>query len=347
MSGVLDQSLHELWNNTYQEHQGMFNIKIEETHHREINTFHILYNPTGPHSASPISNTTFSNFDDSQVKFTEDYQVICWVDFDNEVISQEKPSEEAKEICDKEVTDSYHPLYINPTPWVRGQCFLSLFPEECLPQVASTELLTLAMSIFRLSQNPTLRLGYDSLGANSDINHLHFNILFSETFGGFPVEKAHRKLLKQSSLQHKNPDEINMFNIGVGLYELDFPAKCLLICPINEINDENMSDGIESVGNVTGMVLNNLIENNIPHSIMVAGNKIEVYVFPRVFQEEFSIGKASFLDLSGIVCTHKEEFFNDADVEQCRNYLAGLSADDNTWGKTKGYIIQLLEKLYN
>lgn len=347
MSGVLDQSLHELWTSTYESQQGTFNIKISETHHKELSSFHILYNPSAPHSPSPITNTTFSNFDDSQAKLTQDYQVICWVDFDNEEICQEKPSEEAKEICDEEVADSYHPLYITPTPWVRNQCFLALFPEECLPQAVSTELLTLAMNIFRLSKNPSLRLGYDSLGANSDVNHLHFNVLFAESFGGFPVEKAQRNLLIESSLQHKNADEINMFNIGVRLYELEYPAKCLMICPCVEINEGNMSDGTESVGNVTGMVVNQLIESNVPHSIMINGDKLEVYVFPRAFQNDFSVGKASFLDFSGVVCTYKEDFFNTADEGRCSKYVEGLSANNEIWNQTISYITQLLGKLYN
>ncbi|OMJ75228.1 hypothetical protein SteCoe_25667 [Stentor coeruleus] len=347
MSGVLDQSLQELWTNSYESHQEMFNIKISETRHRQANTFHLLCNSSAPHNPSQITNTTFSNFDDSQAKLTQDYQVICWVDFDNEEICQEKPSEEAKEICDEEVADSYHPLYINPTPWIRGQCFLALFPEECLPQAVSTELLTLAMNIFRLSKNPTLRLGYDSLGANSDVNHLHFNVLFTESFGGFPIEASQRNLLIETSLQHKNADEINMFSVGVRLYQIDHPAKCLMICPSTEVNESNMSDGTESVGNVTGMVVNNLIENNVPHSIMVTGDKLEVYVFPRTFQSDFSVGKASFLDFCGVVCTHKEEFFNGADVTQCSKYVESLSADENAWNKMVSYITQLLGKLYN
>ena len=260
MSGVLDQSLLELWENLYKSHQSNFKVKVEDTHHRNINSYHLLLNKNAPHSPSPITNTTFSNFDDSKETLTEEGKVICWVDFDNEELSKEKPSEESKEICDEEVTDSYHPLYINPVPWVAGQSYLALFPDESLPQAVSTELLTLAMNIFRLSKNPYLRLGYDSLGANSDVNHLHFHVLFAETFEGFPIEKCTRKLLIESSLQHKNVDEINMFSIGVRLFEAEYPAKCLIVSPNVEVNEGNISDCTESVGNVTGIIVNHLIK---------------------------------------------------------------------------------------
>ena len=347
MSGVLDQSFLELWTNSYQSHQDNFKVKIEETHHREVSPFHLLLNKSAPHNASPITNTTFSNFDDSQETLTEERNVICWVDFDNENLTKEKQSEESKEICDEEVADSYHPLYINPVPWVAGQSYLALFPDECLPQAVSTELLTLAMNTFRLSKNPYLRLGYDSLGANSDINHLHFHVLFAETFGGFPVERCPRKLLIESTLQHKNADEINMFSIGIRLFEVEYPAKCLVISPVAEINEGNMSDSTESVGNVTGMIVNNLIESNIPHSLLISGDKLEVYIFPRSYQHSFEIGKSSFLDMAGVICTHSESFFNSSGADQCREYISNLSTDDNSWVNTKTYITQLLAKLYN
>lgn len=347
MSGVLDQSLLELWTGCYESQQSRFKLNVSETCHREIQPFHMLFNPSGPHEASAISNTTFSNFDDSQETLKEESNVICWLDFDNEELSKEKPSEESKEICDEEVTDSYHPLYINPVPWITGQSYLALFPEECLPQAASTELLTLAMNIFRLSQNPFLRLGYDSLGANADINHLHFNVVFSDTFGGFPIEKTSRKLLIESSLQHKNVDEINMFSIGVRLFEVEYPAKCLVVSPNVEVNEANTSDSTESVGNVTGMIVNNLIENNIPHSLMITADKLEVFIFPRKFQEDFSKGKGTFLDVAGVVCTHSQSVFDRADAALCAEYLEMLTADQEAWEKTKNYITQLLVKLYN
>ena len=203
------------------------------------------------------------------------------------------------------------------------------------------------MNIFRLSKNQYLRLGYDSLGANSDINHLHFNLVFTDAFDGLPVEKSPRKLLIESSLQHKNTDEINMFSIGVRLFEVEYPAKCLVVSPAMDINDANVSDGTESVGNVTGMIVNNLIENNIPHSLMITSDKLEVYIFPRAYQSDFHIGKGSFLDLSGVVCTHSQEIFNSADVNTCSEYIASLSADQGSWVKTINYITQLLAKLYN
>lgn len=347
MSGVLDQSLLELWNNTYEENRPKFKIKVEETRHSVKSPYHVLFNPQAPHNPSPIEDTTFSNFDDSQETIVRENNVMCWVDFDNEEISKGKPSEESKEICDEEVTDSSHPLYINPIPWITGQSYLALFPDECLPQAVSTELLTLAMNLFRLSKNGYLRLGYDSLGANSDINHLHFHVVYSDTFGGFPVEKSGRKLLIESTLQHKSVDEINMFSIGVRLFELEYPGKCLVVSPAAEIDEGNSSDATESVGNVTGMIVNNLIENNIPHSLMITGDKLEVYIFPRSFQHEFSIGKGSFLDMAGVICTHSSDVFDTSDVSICSEYISRLSADSESWAKTKNYITQLLVKLYN
>jgi hypothetical protein len=320
MSGVLDSSLLSLWSESYTSQQSSFKLVSEETRRRSLSPYHLLFNSSAPRSPSPISQSTFSAFEEGQDRLSCETQVICWLDFDNEEISKDKPSDESKEICDEEVADSFHPLFINPVPWVPGQCFLGLFPDECLPQAVSTELLTLAMNIFRLSKSGYLRLGYDSLGANTDVNHLHFDVLFTEQFDGLPVEKARRKMIKESSLQHKNAEEINMFSMGVRLFEVEFPARCVVISPAGELGEGNMSDAIESVGNVTGMLVNHMIENNVPHSILIAGDKLEVFVFPRRFQQDLGVGKASFLDMAGVVCTHNQPPLNTA-AGSLKDYL--------------------------
>lgn len=53
------------------------------------------------------------------------------------------------------------------------------------------------LQIFKLSQQPTLRLGYNSMGADCIINNLHFHVMQVDKLYGessametFPIEQA-------------------------------------------------------------------------------------------------------------------------------------------------------------
>jgi len=70
-----------------------------------------------------------------------------------------------------------------------------LFAEEGLPQVLSDELLLLVLQLFKMSSDPTLRIGYNSMGADCIANNLHLHVLYTnkllESTSGqemFPVE---------------------------------------------------------------------------------------------------------------------------------------------------------------
>lgn len=54
----------------------------------------------------------------------------------------------------------------------------------------------------------------------------------------FPIELASKKLFFRTTLQHKNKEEINMYNCPVRFGELgeDWPMKCLLLSP--DIGDD-------------------------------------------------------------------------------------------------------------
>jgi hypothetical protein len=104
--------------------------------------------------------------------------------------------------------------------------------------------------------------------------HLHFFFADAVHPGCvLPIERCQSNLVLESSLRHRRQDEINMFSISVKVLEvLDFPAHCLLITPNVEVNDDNFSEAIESVSNVTGILLNHLVELNIPHNLLVTGS---------------------------------------------------------------------------
>ena len=44
----------------------------------------------------------------------------------------------------------------------------------------SDELLLMLLGLFKLSANPNLRIGYNSMGADCIANNLHFHLVFTD-----------------------------------------------------------------------------------------------------------------------------------------------------------------------
>lgn len=105
-----------------------------------------------------------------------------------------------------------------------------LFADAGLPQVLSDELLLLMLQVYKVSDTPSLRIGYNSMGADCIANNLHFHLMYADEMfkklladGNeedpkgqmFPIEMASKKLFFRTSLQHRNKEEINMYNCAV------------------------------------------------------------------------------------------------------------------------------------
>jgi hypothetical protein len=101
----------------------------------------------------------------------------------------------------------------------------------------------------------------------------------------FPIENADKKLFFRSNLKHKSTEEINMFNCGVRFGEIiGWPVHTLIISP-DIINDSETSleDAQEALAHAAGVVLNYLIDKNIPHNILIADEGMTLYLIPRKF----------------------------------------------------------------
>ncbi len=91
--------------------------------------------------------------------------------------------------------------------------------------------------MFKLTDNPQVKIGYNSMGADCIINNLHFHVfstdnLYSAKDKSLPIETADKSLFFKSTLQHRAKDEINMYNCGVRFGEVqNYPIRALLISP--------------------------------------------------------------------------------------------------------------------
>lgn len=152
------------------------------------------------------------------------------------------------------------------------------------------------------------------MGADCIANNLHFHIVYGNHMFGdgqeddgscvFPIEKVNKKLFFRTTLQHRNKEEINMYNCAVRFGELsdDWPLRTILLSPdIDETKeDASLEDAQEALAHTAGIVLNYLIDMNIPHNILVADEGMTLYIIPRKF--DLLIENVSFFTSFETLC---------------------------------------------
>ena len=224
-----------------------------------------------------------------------------------------------------EVDSSVHPVLMNQFPLGKDHNILLLFAAEGLPQILSDEILDLLFQIFRLIPDKHLRIGYNSMGAECWVNNLHFHLLatnnvFSEIeeVDRFPIEDTTLIKILDSTLQHKSADEINMYSTGVEFYITEeWPVTTFVVKPLIKKDEEQEADMVQktddtfgessdptaSVAHAVGVILNILIDNNIPHNLLISEQGETVYIIPRKFDLLINAANFSteFNDLCGLV----------------------------------------------
>lgn len=176
---------------------------------------------------------------DSDLLEQNDKQILFYLDLEDEkIVSKEDVKSPAQEDSEEENDrNSMHPMLFNQYPLCKDHSLMLLFAQEGLPQVLSDELLLLVLQMFKLTDQPSLRIGYNSMGADCIINNLHMHVLTTSNLYGaaeqsLPIENADKKLFFKSNLQHKDKEEINMFNCGVRFGEVqNYFLRALLISP--------------------------------------------------------------------------------------------------------------------
>jgi hypothetical protein len=101
----------------------------------------------------------------------------------------------------------------------------------------------------------------------------------------FPIENYDKKLFFKTSLKHLASDEVNMYNCGVRFGEVvGWPVKTLILSPeITQESEASLEDAQEALSHVAGVVLNYMIDKNIPHNILISDEGMTMYIIPRKF----------------------------------------------------------------
>ena len=104
-----------------------------------------------------------------------------------------------------------------------------------------------------------------------------------------------------------------MYNCGVRFGELNnWPVRTLLLSPEVGTGEETLDDAQEALTHAAGVVINHMIEANIPHNILVADEGMTMYIIPRKFDlllDESVNFYTSFETLCGFVKYKSESAF--------------------------------------
>jgi hypothetical protein len=218
--------------------------------------------------------------------------------------------------------------------------------------VLSDELLLLLLQVFKLSSNPNLRIGYNSMGADCIANNLHFHLVHADLLfqdanqqSVFPIENAEKKLFFRSNLKHRSKDEVNMYNCGVRFGEvLGWPVRTLVLSPeITNESEASLEDAQESLAHAAGVVFNYLIDKNIPHNLLIADEGMTMYILPRKFDlliENVNFF-TSFETLCGLVkCKVETSFKSLKHDEFVKRVSGGVSLKDTEFAQIKQDLIE-------
>jgi hypothetical protein len=169
------------------------------------------------------------------------------------------------------------------------------------------------------------------MGADCIINNLHFHVLkvdalFGSSVETFPIESADKGLFFKTNLKHKSEEEINMYNCGVRFGEVQgWPLHTLIISPdIRDGDDVSLEDAQESLAHATGVVINHLIDANIPHNLLIADEGMTVYLIPRKFDMLIEGVQffTSFESLCGMIKFKSEQAYKSASASHIAHQLA-------------------------
>jgi hypothetical protein len=162
----------------------------------------------------------------------------------------------------------------------------------------------------------------------------------------FPIENAEKRLFFRSSLKHKDEGEVNMYSCGVRLGELiGWPVRALVLSPdiSGESEGASLEDAQEAISHTAGVVLNYLIDKNIPHNILIADEGMTLYIIPRKFDlliENVNFF-TSFETLCGFVkCKVDSAFRNMKSDEFSKRVNAGVSLKESEFDVIKKELVE-------
>ena len=106
----------------------------------------------------------------------------------------------------KSIQDFDHGIIVNKWPICQFHSLFVPFLQEKFSQKIDSDALYIVLKIMKLMKNKNLRVGFNSQGAFSTVNHLHFQSVFIEDLffdeETFPIENSKRIFLQKFEFPH-------------------------------------------------------------------------------------------------------------------------------------------------
>ncbi|XP_047539081.1 GDP-D-glucose phosphorylase 1 [Vanessa atalanta] len=205
-----------------------------------------------------------------------------------------------------------HAVLVNVSPISKYHSLICPSIYKCLPQVITKESLKLAIDLMLLTQDRTLRIGFNSLCAFASVNHLHYHLF---------IEK-----------QRLYVENANCNKIKGPLFKFDesypVPAFCF-----------EVFQGSEKVDDIF-ILLNYLLQKSIAHNVMMTrGDPIEgsreevvrVLVWPRkssMGAKQLVAFNVAVCELSGWFPIYDSEEYENLQEENLENELRKWKIDN-------------------
>lgn len=137
-----------------------------------------------------------------------------------------------------------------------------------------------------------------------------------------------------------------MYQCGVRFGEVlgGWPVHTLLLSPdIAPDSDTSLEDAQEALAHAAGVVLNHLIDKNIPHNLLIADEGMTIYIIPRKFDLliEGVTFFTSFESLCGVVKCKTEAGYKAIKQDELSKRLqSAVSLKDSEFTALKKEIMQ-------
>lgn len=136
-----------------------------------------------------------------------------------------------------------------------------------------------------------------------------------------------------------------MYNCGVRFGELKgWPIYTLVLSPdIKNEEEASLEDAQEALAHTAGVVLNYMIDKNIPHNLLIADDGMTIYIIPRKFDLliENVTFFTSFETLCGFIkCKVEMSYKNMKYEEFYKRINSSVSLKDTEFNQIKEDLIE-------
>lgn len=215
-------------------------------------------------------------------------------------------------------------VVINNFPISENHCNLVINCDKNICQVLSNELIGQALEIFNYTKKDNLKLGYNSLGAGAIINHLHFELFWTENGSKLAIENSEKsQILKTRLIAVKEDDEINLFDpltlLTISKLTNFHMAGWVVEIKTDTKSDDNLLSGnpVESISYVTSLITSMLIAREFPHNLIFSDSGNSCYIIPRKFNNKNLGLTTSWLDISGYPLIFDKELLSKVEKDGC------------------------------